>query len=61
MEPFIQAPRPALEPQAKISASQISTEDESSEVEEVEETLDDYSEVAEEQHDELDYDESIYI
>jgi len=31
------------------------------EVKEVEETLDDYSEVAEEQHDELDYDESIYI
>jgi len=30
-------------------------------VEEVEDTLDDYSEVAEEQHDELDYDESIYI
>ncbi len=29
-------------------------------VEKVEETLDDYSEVAEE-HDELDYDESIYI
>jgi len=30
-------------------------------VEEVEKTLDDYSEIAKEQHDELDYDESIYI
>jgi len=40
---------------------QILIEDESSEMKKMKKTLDDYSKIAKKQHDELDYDESIYI
>ena len=56
-----QASRSALESQIKISASQILIEDESFEMKKVKKTLDNYSEIAKKQHDELNYDESIYI
>ena len=59
-----QARRSALESQVKISVLQILIEDESlkkmKKMKKMKKTLDDYSEIAK-KHDELDYDESIYI
>ncbi len=56
-----QASRSALESQVKISVLQILIKDESSEMKKMKKTLDDYSEITKKQHDELDYDEFIYI
>ncbi len=57
-----QARRSALESQVKISVLQISIEEKSlKKMKKMKNTLDDYSEIAKKQHDELDYDESIYI
>ena len=57
-----QAWRSALESQVKISVLQISIEEKSlKKIKKMKNTLDDYSEIAKKQHDELDYDESIYI
>ena len=56
-----QASKSALKSQVKISVLQISIEDESFEMKKMKKTLDDYSKIAKKQHDELDYDESIYI
>ena len=57
-----QARRSALEFQVKISVLQISIEEKSlKKMKKMKNTLDDYSEITKKQHDELDYDESIYI
>ncbi len=59
-----QARRSALKSQVKISVLQILIEDESlkkmKKMKKMKKILDDYSEIAK-KHDELDYDESIYI
>ncbi len=59
-----QAQRSALKSQVKISVLQISIEDESlkkmKKMKKMKKTLNDYSEIAK-KHDELNYDESIYI
>ncbi len=56
-----QASKSALKFQVKISVLQILIKDKSSEMKKMKKTLNDYSEIAKKQHDELDYDESIYI
>ena len=57
-----QARRSALKSQVKISVLQISIKEKSlKKMKKMKNTLDDYSEIAKKQHDELDYDESIYI
>ncbi len=57
-----QARRSALESQVKISVLQISIEEKSlKKMKKMKNTLNDYSKIAKKQHDELDYDEFIYI
>ena len=57
-----QARRSALKSQVKISILQISIEEKSlKKMKKMKNTLNDYSEIAKKQHDELDYDEFIYI
>ncbi len=57
-----QAWRSALKSQVKISVLQILIEEKSlKKMKKMKNTLDDYSKITKKQHDELDYDESIYI
>ena len=58
----VQAWRFALKFQVKISVLQISIKEKSlKKMKKMKNTLDDYSKIAKKQHDELNYDESIYI
>ncbi len=57
-----QARRSALKSQVKISVLQISIEEKSlKKMKKMKNTLDNYSKIAKKQHDELNYDEFIYI